>query len=58
MLLGTFIMLALSASGAHWLRPLIMKVIRRLMGLLLAALAVQFVINGLDEIGIIPAIGG
>jgi multiple antibiotic resistance protein len=39
----------LSAHGARWLNPLALKLITRLMGLLLAAIAVQFAINGLEQ---------
>jgi multiple antibiotic resistance protein len=41
--------LRLSAHGAQWLNPLAIKLITRLMGLLLAAIAVQFAINGLEQ---------
>ena len=43
----TYIILRLASHGAQWLSPLFLKVTQRLMGLLLAALAVQFVLNGL-----------
>ena len=34
------------ADGAAWISPIVLKVIRRLTGLILGALAVQFVLNG------------
>ena len=41
--------LRLSVQGARWLSPLAVKLLTRLMGLLLAAVAVQFAINGLEQ---------
>lgn len=38
---------ALAARGSHWLSPIIEKIITRLMGLLLATVAVQFIFNAL-----------
>jgi multiple antibiotic resistance protein len=49
--LASYITLALGASGARWISPLAEKIITRLMGLLLAALAIQFLFNGLKGEG-------
>ena len=38
-----------AVHGARWLTPILMRITTRIMGLLLAALAVQFMINGIAE---------
>jgi multiple antibiotic resistance protein len=43
--LASYIILAIGATGAKWLNPIAEKIISRLMGLLLSALAVQFMLN-------------
>jgi len=45
--LASYIILAIGARSAKWLNPIAEKIIARLMGLLLAALAVQFMVNAL-----------
>jgi multiple antibiotic resistance protein len=52
--LASYIILSIAARGAKWLNPIAERIISRLMGLLLAALAVQFMFNGLKEAGVIP----
>lgn len=49
--LASYITLALGAKGAKWLGPMAEKIMTRLMGLLLAALAIQFLFNGLKGAG-------
>jgi len=46
---ASYLILRLPAHGARWLNPLAIKLITRLMGLLLAAIAVQFALNGLKQ---------
>ena len=48
-MLASYAILRVAAHGARWLNPLAIKLITRLMGLLLAAIAVQFAINGLEQ---------
>jgi multiple antibiotic resistance protein len=40
----------LAVRGAHYLNPLALKLLTRLFGLLLAAVAVQFIINALEQL--------
>lgn len=49
-----YMILALSARGAKWLSPIALRLTERLMGLLLAAIAMQFLINALKDLKIIP----
>ncbi|HMJ90272.1 MAG TPA: MarC family protein [Candidatus Acidoferrum sp.] len=44
-----YIILHLSAHGARWLNPIAMRITTRIMGLLLAAVAIQFMANALGE---------
>ena len=46
----SYVILRIGAHGARFLNPLALKLITRLMGLLLAAIAVQFIVNGLAEL--------
>lgn len=48
--LVTYVILRVSARGAQWLNPIAIKIITRIMGLLLAAVAIQFLINALKEL--------
>lgn len=49
----TYIILHLSSHGARWLSPIAMRITTRIMGLLLAAVAVQFIVNALRTLGVI-----
>ena len=51
---ATYVILRLSATGARWLNPIAMKITTRIMGLLLAAVASQFMINALRELKVVP----
>ncbi|HHY84760.1 MAG TPA: NAAT family transporter [Verrucomicrobia bacterium] len=48
--LASFIIFRLSVHGARWLNPIAMKITTRIMGLLLAALAIQFMLNAAAEL--------
>lgn len=43
---------ALASRGSRWLTPIAMRVVERIMGLLLASIAFQFLINALVELGV------
>jgi multiple antibiotic resistance protein len=47
--LGSYWTLWLAVKGAHYLNPLALKLVTRLFGLLLAAVAVQFIFNALEQ---------
>ena len=51
---ASYVVLRLSSSGARWINPIAMKITTRIMGLLLAAVASQFMINALRELKVIP----
>jgi multiple antibiotic resistance protein len=42
--------LRMAAHGARWLNPIAMKISTRIMGLLLAAVAIQFMLNALKSL--------
>jgi len=48
--LASYLILRFAASGAKWFSPIAMKITVRVMGLLLAAVAVQFMLNALKEL--------
>src|SRR5215471_1314731 len=47
---ASYIILRLSARGARWLSPIAMNITVRIMGLLLAAVAIQFMVNAILEL--------
>lgn len=47
---ASYVIFRISAHGARWLSSIATKVLTRIMGLLLAAVAVQFMINGLKGV--------
>ncbi len=48
--LASYLILRLSARSARWLSPIAMSITVRVMGLLLAAIAIQFTLNALREL--------
>jgi multiple antibiotic resistance protein len=51
-LLASYLIFHLAVHGARRLSPLALKLVTRLMGLLLAAVSVQFTINALRQMGV------
>lgn len=47
---ASYVILRFSAHGARWLSPIALRVTTRIMGLLLAALAFQFLINAVNAV--------
>jgi multiple antibiotic resistance protein len=48
--LASYLILRLSAHGARWLSPIAMNITVHIMGLLLAAVAIQFALNALGQL--------
>ena len=49
---ASYIVLRLSARGAQWLSPIALNITTRIMGLLLAAVAIQFMLNAFHTVRI------
>ena len=47
---ASYAILRVATRGALWLNPIAMKITTRIMGLLLASLAIQFLLNGIREL--------
>jgi len=47
---ASYAILRVATRGALWLNPIAMKITTRIMGLLLAAMAAQFLLNGIREL--------
>ena len=50
---ASYLIFALSAHGAKWLNPIFLRLTTRIMGLLLAAIAMQFLINALTDLKLV-----
>ncbi len=48
--LASYFILRISARGARWLSPIAMNITARVMGLLLAAVAIQFMLNAVRQL--------
>src|ERR1017187_6369791 len=47
---ASYVILRISARGARWLSPIALNITVRIMGLLLAAVAIQFALNALRDL--------
>ena len=45
----SYLVLRLASHGAGWISPIAMRIVTRIMGLLLAAVAIQFVLDAIAE---------
>lgn len=50
----SFLIFVAAIKGTTWLNPIALRLAERLMGLLLAAIAIQFFLNALKELKVIP----
>lgn len=50
----SWLILGFAARTTRWLNPIALRLIERIMGLLLAAVAFQFLLNALRELKVIP----
>ena len=50
--IASYLILRTAASGARWLSPIALRITTRIMGLLLAAVAIQFLIKALQDLGV------
>jgi multiple antibiotic resistance protein len=50
---AAYLILRFSASGTRWINPIALRITTRIMGLLLAAVACQFMINALKELKVV-----
>lgn len=48
--IATYLILSMAAHGARWLSPIAMRISTRIMGLLLAAVAIQFMLNAIKSL--------
>ncbi len=55
--LASYLVLRLSARGARWLSPIAMNITVRIMGLLLAAVAIQFMLNAVRDLKLVAGGG-
>lgn len=56
--IASYLILRLSASGARWLSPIALNITTRIMGLLLAAVAIQFMLNAAEELKLLKVPAG
>ena len=54
---ASFLILSASAKGGNLLNPIMLRILRRVMGLLFAVIAVQFVVNGVTNLPFVENVG-
>lgn len=48
--IASYLILSAAAKGGDWINPILLRILRRVMGLLFAVIAVQFVVNGIGQL--------
>lgn len=53
---SAYLILSAAAKGGKWLNPIVLRILRRVMGLLFAVIAVQFVVNGITKLPFVEGV--
>lgn len=53
--IASYLILSAAAKSGDWFNPIMLRILRRVMGLLFAVIAVQFVVNGVEKLPFVEA---
>lgn len=48
--LGCYGILRFAVTSSSWINPIMLRIVRRVMGLLFATIAIQFIVNGIENL--------